>query len=542
MATAAVARGASEAQSERSYARRVRAWSLYDWADHAYITTTASTFFPPYFIAIAAPAFLLAGQAAPDDSALALARVTASNVYAYTVSIALFVAALLAPIIGAYADITGRRKRLLVAVTVLGGVLASLMFTLSTGAWQLALLLYFLTQLALNIALGLNSSLLPHVARAGDLNRVSSLGYAMGYIGGGVLLMLNTALFLFADTLGIDSGLAVRIAFLTVGLWWIAFMIPMALNVPEPPAVPLARAHTRGSQGNPLRDAFTRLAHTLRDAQRYRELFKMLIAFWFYSEGIGAIILLASAYGAALGLNTAVLIGTLLMTQFVAFPYALVYGRIPNEANRWRAAYVSMLIWTGATLPLIGAYANVSQAVSIPLTFVLLALDQLAGILFSIFIGRRLFAGLTRRLDSKRAVVLGLVIYTIVPVWGFFLRTQAEFFLIGWLVGTVQGGTQALSRSVYASLSPRAKSGEFFGLYGLSEKFAGILGPLLYAVVGTLSHDPRASVMSISVFFLLGIALLLRVDEYKGARIAAAEDAEIFGVEAGLRPASTLHD
>src|SRR5947199_3892750 len=123
MATAAVARGASEAQGERSYARRVRAWSLYDWADHAYITTTASTFFPPYFIAIAAPAFLLAGQAAPDDSALALARVTASNVYAYTVSISLFVAALLAPIIGAYADITGRRKRLLVAVTVLGGVL-----------------------------------------------------------------------------------------------------------------------------------------------------------------------------------------------------------------------------------------------------------------------------------------------------------------------------------------------------------------------------------------------------------------------------------
>src|SRR5437762_7954726 len=160
MATVAVAGGVSAAQSERSYARRVRAWSLYDWADHAYITTTASTFFPPYLIAIAAPAFLLAGQAATDEGALALARVTASNVYAFTVSISLFVAALLAPIIGAYADITGRRKRLLGAVTVLGGVVAWFMFTLMTGASLLGVVLSFLTQMALNIALGRNSSLL----------------------------------------------------------------------------------------------------------------------------------------------------------------------------------------------------------------------------------------------------------------------------------------------------------------------------------------------------------------------------------------------
>src|SRR5438105_3380408 len=139
MATVAVAGGVSAAQSERSYARRVRAWSLYDWADHAYITTTASTFFPPYLIAIAAPAFLLAGLAATDQGALALARVTASNVYAFTVSISLFVAALLAPIIGAYADITGRRKRLLVAATVLIGALDAFTFAVVTRAWLLGL-------------------------------------------------------------------------------------------------------------------------------------------------------------------------------------------------------------------------------------------------------------------------------------------------------------------------------------------------------------------------------------------------------------------
>jgi MFS transporter, UMF1 family len=511
-----------EKESAHAYDRRVLAWSLYDWADHAYITTLASTFFPPYFVAIAAPAFLIAGVAANDPGGQALARDTASNVYALAVSLSLFAAAILAPIVGTFADITGTRKRLLVLVTVVGGAFASTMFVLTTGSWVLGLVLYFVTQVALNVALGLSSSLLPHVARTDDLNRVSSLGYAMGYIGGGILLLINTILFLFADTIGIDSALAVRIAFLTVGVWWIGFMIPMALNVPEPPPLPLAH-----SRGRPVRDALTRIAHTLGDIQRYHELFKMLIAFWLYSEGIGAIILLATAYGAALGLSSAVLIGALLMTQFVAFPYALIYGRIPNPSNRWRSVFVSMLLWTGVTLPLIGAYANRTDAVGVPLTFALIAGDQIFGILFSLSLGRNVFAGLTQWLDTKRAVILGLIIYSIIPVWGFFLRTQAEFFMIGWVVGTVQGGTQALSRSIYADLSPRAKSGEYFGLYGLSEKFAGILGPLLYGIVGVITHDPRASVLSISIFFIFGILMLWRVNERAGSQIAANEQAAL---------------
>jgi MFS transporter, UMF1 family len=510
-------------QEEKTYNRRIMSWAWYDWANHAYITTTASTFFPPYFIAIAAPGFLAAGAALTDETAQALARDTASNVFALTVSLALLIAAFLAPIVGTYADITGRRKRLLVITTIAASIVASMMVVLTTGMWQLGLLLYLLSQLGMNIALGLSSSLLPHIARADDMNRVSSLGYAMGYVGGGVLLALNTALFLFADKLGIDSSTAVRIAFLSVGVWWIAFTIPLMRNVPEPPATPLAH----GSRGNTILDTFTRLGNTIRDAARYKEMFKMLIAFWFYMEGIGAIILLATSYGAALGLNTAVLIGTLLMTQFVAFPYALMFGRIPIPTNRWRGVYVSMLIWTAVTFPLMGYYANHSGQVTIPITFGMILGNQILGIAFSFLIGRFLFAGLVNKLDTKRAVIMGLVIYTIIPIWGFFLTTQAEFFMIGWMVGTVQGGTQALSRSIYSSLTPRAKSGEFFGLYGLSEKFAGILGPLLYGVVGTITHDPRASILSISFFFVIGIYILWRVDEKRGAEIASAEEAQI---------------
>ncbi len=508
---------------DRAYYSRVTAWSFYDWANHAYITTTSSTFFPPYFIAIAAPAFLLAGKAATDPAAQALARDTASNVYALTVSVALFVAAILAPIIGTLADLTGRRKRYLIIATAVGGVLSSMMFTLTTGMWQWGLVLYFLTQIAMNIALGLNSSLLPHVAQQEDMDRASSQGYAMGYVGGGLLLAINTALFLFSSDLGIDSSLAVRIAFLTVGVWWIGFTIPMILRVPEPPATPMVH----GDGGNLLRNTFTRLGHTIRDARRYREMFKMLIAFWFYMEGIGAIILLATAYGAALGLDTAVLISTLLMTQFVAFPYALVFGRIPDPSSKWRAAFVSMLLWTAFTLPLIGLYANLNGNVSVSMTFVYIACDQVIGVLFSAFIGRYLLARFTEHLDAKRAVIMGLLIYAIIPIWGFFLRTQAEFFLIGWIVGTVQGGTQALSRSIFTGLSPRAKSGEFFGLFGLSEKFAGILGPLLYGLVGQVTGNPRDSILSISVFFVAGIILLWRVDEKKGAQVASLEESQI---------------
>ncbi len=451
--------------------------------------------------------------------------ILASNIFALTISVSLLAASILSPIIGAYADITGHRKRLLLIMTMIGGIISSLMFILTTGRWELGLVLYFATQVIIYIALGLNSSLLPHIAHHDDLNRVSSLGYAMGYAGGGILLAFNTLLYLFADKLGLSGSLAVRIAFLSAGIWWILFALPLLLYVPEPPASPL----TLVKRLSPLRESFIRLGQTLKAIRHYSELFKMLIAFWFYMEGVGAIILLATAYGAALGLDTAVLIGTLLMTQFVAYPYSIAYGYMPNSTKAYSPVILSMILWTGITFPIMGVYANSNGQLSIPETFVLMAGNQITGLLFSVFIGRHLIAALARHIDSKRAVIIGLLIYSIIPFWGFHLRTKAEFFMIGWLVGTVQGGTQALSRSIYTRLSPASKSGEFFGFYGLSEKFAGIFGPLLYGIVGQITHSPRSSILSIAIFFVLGIFILSRVDVDKGSRIAEREDASIIG-------------
>jgi UMF1 family MFS transporter len=507
---------------EHAYRRRVRSWALYDWANHAYVTVTATTFFPPFFVALAAPAFLPAAGTAGAD-ATALARDTASNVYAFAVSFALFASAALAPLVGTWADIRGRRKAALVTSTAIGASVASLMVTLTPGRWPLALALYVASQLCVNLALGLNSSLMPHVARSDDLNRASSLGYAMGYVGGGLLLALDTALYFAAPALGIDRAEAVRLAFLTVGVWWVAFTIPMAKTVPEPPGLPLAAGAGRSG----VAAALARLRHTLRDIGRYRQLVTMLVAFWLYMEGIGAIILLATAYGAALGLGTGVLTGTLLLTQFVAFPYALLFARIPNPADRRRGPIVALLLWSAATIPALGAWASRTGRVTPVAAVGLLIGDQVAGAALALLLGGVVCGRLVRALDTKRTLMLGLAIYAIIPVWGYFLRTPAEFVMVGWLVGTVQGGTQALSRSIYASLSPRAKSGEFFGLYGLFEKFAGILGPLLYALVGEISHDPRDSVASVAVFFLAGLALLSRVDVEAGSAAATAEESAL---------------
>ncbi len=505
----------------REYWRRIRAWAFYDWADHAYVTVTATTFFPPYFVAIAAPAFLATAAATPDP--MARARDTASNVYALTVSAALLIVAVVAPLVGTIADLTGRRKRILLAVTALGAAFAGAMIAVTSGRWALGLALYLASQVAVNVALGLNSSLLPHVAGTDDLGRASSLGYAMGYIGGGLLLFLAGAAYFAAGRIGLDPSVVVRLAFMGVAVWWLAFAIPLARRVPEPPATPLAH----GARGCVLADALTRLRHTLREIRRYRELATMLLAFWLYMEGIGAIILLGTAYGAALGLPTGALIGTLLLTQFVAFPYAIAFGRIPDAGFRWRGAVVGLVVWTAATLPLLGALVRHRGGLTVPHTLALLTADQLVGACLALAFSRRALDRLARRLDAKRAVILGLLVYAIIPVWGFYLATPAEFYMIGWLVGTVQGGTQALSRAIYAQLSPRAKSGEFFGIYALSEKFAGIVAPLVYGVVGQLTHDPRASILSIVVFFALGILTLARVDATSGARAAAEEQERI---------------
>jgi len=162
----------------------------------------------------------------------------------------------------------------------------------------------------------------------------------------------------------------------------------------------------------------------------------------------------------------------------------------------------------------------------LPLIIGLIVAVEVIGILFALLLGRPLFSGLAGKLDTRRSIILALSVYAVIAIWGFFLDSVIEFWLLAWMVAVVQGGSQGLSRSLYANLSPAAKSGEFFGFYGVMEKFSAVVGPLLFAAAAAVFDSCRPAVLSLIVLFLVGIFLLTRVNVEEGQRVARAEDAE----------------
>ncbi len=529
--------------------------------------------------------------------------------------------------------------------------------------------------------------MLPHVAREDDRDRVSARGYALGYLGGGILLAVNVVMIF---TLGNNWGS--RLSFLSVAIWWAVFSIPLFRRVPEPPTATEAL-----KPGESVWTAsFRRIAGTFGDIRRYKELFKYLIAFLIYNDGIGTIIGVAAIYGAELGFGTIELILALLLVQFVAGPYALIFGSLPvregedpsSKAARRRPVYLAFILFSLVALPLAGIggryvlpgtlsgaplpayeatatavgegtfpagdaaldytgtwksetisakvvredadvlYATTAEpgaradlafngqkvemiystgpdrgiwAVEIdgepliddetggPLTIngynetvrygvrtklqagapgvhtlslintgtkdaksqgTVMALAQVSvlppirksnlgvviglvvaleaiGFALAWLLGKPLFGKLAARLDTRTSIILALIVYAAIAVWGFFLDSVIEFWFLAWMVAVVQGGSQALSRSMYAHLSPAAKSGEFFGLFAIMEKFSSLLGPLLFAAAGILFNSSRPAVLSLIAFFIVGIVLLLFVDVKEGHRVAKEEDAKL---------------
>ncbi|MEP7287713.1 MAG: MFS transporter [Chloroflexota bacterium] len=517
------------------YWRRAVAWAIYDWANSAVVTIVIAAVFPIYFNTIAQ------GELGYG----------AASAFSFAITISLLLSAVIGPVVGTLADIIGGRKRLLIVTTLLGSVAVCGMYSLrapycaptafdqtvnfcpltivQTGMWVWAVVLFVVMQIFLNTALALYDALLSHIALQHDLDRLSALGYALGYVGGGLILAVGLGMILSPKTFGLPGvESATRLTLFISGVWWLIFALPLFILVPEPPASPLKTGASDGA----LLDTFRRMGATFREIRAYRELFKMLIAFWLYSDGIGTIIQLATTYGRQqIGLDQTVLIGALLVTQFVAFPYSIMFGRFPDKQSKNRDFFVAFILWTAITFPLMGSFAaasNASHGTTTGTTFIFIIVNQIVGLVFCWTVGRRLVAPLAERLTTKRSVIFGLVIYAVIAVWGFFLYSAAEFWMLAWLVGTVQGGTQALSRSLYSTLTPRSKSGEFFGFYGFSDKFAGILGPLLFGVIALATGgNLRISILSVVIFFVLGAILLARVDEVAGAEHAEREDAQL---------------
>jgi UMF1 family MFS transporter len=427
----------------------LRAWAMYDWANSAFQTTIIAAVFPIYFASVVAVDL-------PDADR--------TSSFAWATTIAIVIVALVAPLLGAVADYAAVKKKMLAAFLGVGAASTLAMYSLTRGDWVLALVLFVIGNVGVAGSIVFYESLLPHLVGEDELDRVSSAGYAVGYLGGGLLLAINLLMIQKPALFGIpDSGTAVRLSFATVGAWWLIFSIPLFRRVPEPARV-LEPDETRGASA--LRTGAKRLLETFRELRQYKQALLLLIAFLIYNDGIQTIIRMATIYGTSLGIDQTAMITALLITQFTGVPFAFLFGHAAG------------------------------------------------------------------RLGPKPAVFVGLAVYAGITVLGYFMTTATHFFVLAILVGMVQGGTQALSRSMFASMIPRHKSSEFFAFFGVFERYAGILGPLVFASMVEATGSSRNAILAVLVFFVVGGAILTRVDVGRGRRSARA-------AEVGLKPISS---
>jgi UMF1 family MFS transporter len=410
-----------------------RAWCMYDWANSGFSTSVVASILPIYFATVAS-------RTMPSHKATAW--------WGFASAAAMLVSGLIGPLVGAYADRTGRRKPLLLALVLTGTISTATLAITAPGDWHALLLGFSLGFLAFAVGNALYDALLPAVATPDEMHRVSTRGYAYGYFGGGLLLAVNLAWILFPQKFGLhDADAGTRVALASVAVWWLGFSIPLFRRVPEPPANP-------GAPVNPVVQTWS----TLKSLARRPELRMFLIAFWLYSDGIGTVVKMATVYGAEVGIGRNHLIGALLMVQIIATPATLLFGRIAKP------------------------------------------------------------------IGPQRAVAIGLLGYVGVVVLGFFMSKPIHFWGIAVLVALFQGGTQALSRSMFVSLVPQRQMAEMFGFYSVSEKLAGVVGPLAFGLVASGSGGGRYAVLTLLPSFILGMWLLMRVNLEKGAARARAEE------------------
>lgn len=311
-------------------ARPALSWALYDWANASFSTTVLAGFFPAFFRQY----WSLGADPTEATFRLGLANGTAG-----------LVMAMLAPILGAIADRGGHRKRFLVAWSLLGIAATAGLYFVGQGQWGLAAVLFTVGTLGYNGGVVFCDSLLLEVAQPEQYDRVSALGYAMGYLGGGLLFAFNVLMVVKPAWFGLASAAdAVQVSFLTVAVWWLVFMMPLVLFVPERGATGASTPWTA------IRAGLSELRTTLRHVLSYRAMLSFLIAYWLYIDGVNTIIKMAIDYGMALGLDSKSLLAALLLTQFVAFPAALLFGRLGERFGARPSVLVGLGVYAGVTL------------------------------------------------------------------------------------------------------------------------------------------------------------------------------------------------
>lgn len=408
-------------------------WALYDWANSAYATVILAGFFPLFF-----------KQYWSDASDVS----TSTFQLGLTNSIASTVIVILAPVLGAIADAGNLKKRLLLIFALLGIFMSGALYFVAQGEAIIALSLFCLSVVGFSGSIIFYDALLTDVSEEKNYNKVSSLGYALGYLGGGVLFAFDVYMTLNPQQFGFsNSAEAVKFSFLTVSLWWFVFSLPLFFNVQEKHYQSTLKPRAAIFAG------FKQLRITFGKILKLPMVLLFLFAYWLYIDGVDTIVRMAVDYGMSLGFNSSDLITALLITQFVGFPSAIAFGYLAN------------------------------------------------------FIG------------TKQGILLAIAIYFLTTLWAAQISDVSEFYMLAIIIGLVQGGVQALSRSFYARIIPKNQSAEFFGFYNMLGKFAAVIGPIMVGVVSLTTQSPRISILSISVLFVIGGIMLYYVDEDKAKRM-----------------------
>ena len=401
-------------------------WALYDWANSAFATTVMAGFFPIFFKSY------WASDLSDAESTFAIGSVN---------SLVGLIIAFSAPILGAFADAGESKRKFLFSFGLLGIITTGYLFFIPDSSWHLAIVFYGLGVIGFSGANVFYDSLLVTVSKEEERNHTSALGFSLGYLGGGILFLINVIMYLYPSWFGLKNQIdAVLWSFMLVALWWFIFSLPIYLNVKEP-----IQSSSSKSINRIIKEAFSSLLNTARSIKEYKSAVIFLLAYFLYMDGVDTIIRMATSYGSDIGLSATSMIQALLLTQFVGFPATLVFGY----------------------------YAD--------------------------------------KFGYKYSLSFAIIVYIFVVLFSSQMDTAMEFYVVACVVGLVQGGVQAISRSFFSTLIPTNKAAEFFGFYNFIGKSSVFIGPFMVSGIALVSGSPSYGILSLLILFIPGLILLWMV-------------------------------
>lgn len=401
-----------------------KSWILQDFGNSAYSITITTAILPLFFKSVAASH---------------LADATSTAYWGYANSLATLLIALLAPLLGTIADFKGVKKKLFAAFTLVAILSSAMLATVGEGQWIYALVIYVITAVAFNGSSIYYDAFLTDVTTDERMDEISSKGFGFGYLGGTIPFIISLGVILNAEKLGLTVTLATQLAFLITAVWWMIFTIPMLKNVKQ-------KYYIEGKPSK-IKESFIALSVTAKDIVKNKMVLYFMIAYFFYIDGVHTVITMATAYGVDVGVDSDRLLIILVAIQLVAFPFALLYGK------------------------------------------------------------------LAKVFGARKMIMTGILTYTFISIYGFFLKTELDFWILAMLVASAQGGIQALSRSYFGKLIPKNKSAEYFSIFNIFGKVSSIFGPLLMGIVISITGETRYGILSLIILFILGAFFFLKIKD-----------------------------